>query len=469
MSKCYGGLPAKGSETVSMTILIRNASYLLIDPTRTERHWDVLVDGSRIIQAGPGLSVPAEAQIIDASGCAVLPGLINSHTHLYQNFLKGISAGIPLVSWCNEVLFPAVGVLREAVKADRRIPYLWTMLAAAEMIKGGVTCCINMDVTYPETLQAWQEAGFRGVMAYTLVNKWVPAHLMGREEEMREKALHFVRQYHRPQDLTQVFLAPSTVFLCDDGLLRWAGEQARALDLGVQIHVSETAGEVADSVKETGMRPVERLARTGLLDERMSAVHCVHVQEDEIERLAESGAVVVHCPKSNMKLADGIAPVPAMKAAGIPLAVATDGCASNDLLDMWEEMRAAVLLARVSRQDAAALSPQDALRMATVDAARAARIDAGAVYPGKLADLIVVNLNAAHLQPFHDLDLCNMLVFCARAGDVRDTLIHGRVVMRDRRLTTIDESQLVQAAAELDRHLFRRRQEFHFRNEEMTH
>ncbi len=418
---------------------------------------DVLIEGKTIAAVGRSLTLPADAEVIDATGCAVLPGLINTHTHLYQNFLKGIAAGIPLVPWCNEVLFPTVGVLRDAVRINSRIPWLWTALATIEMIKGGVTCCIDMDVTYAETLQVWQEMGFRGILAYTLTNRWVPAELRAAEDEMRQKTLDFIAAYHRPDDLTQVFMAPSTLFLCDDDLMRWVAAQSERLDLGVQIHISETAGEVAESMQETGLRPVERLERFGLLNERLSAVHCVHVDAPEIAMLARTGANVVHCPKSNMKLADGVAPLAQLKAAGVPVAVATDGAASNDLLDMWEEMRAALLLARISTNDAVALSPRDALRMATLDAARTARIDAGAILPGRLADVIVVDLNKVHLQPFHDADPANMLVFCARADDVRDTIIHGRVVMRERRIITLDEAGVLAEAVAVERELFEKR------------
>lgn len=445
-----------------MPLIIRNAQYLVATPATIEKDADILIEGKRIAAVGHNLPVPTGAEVIDATGCAVLPGLINTHTHLYQNFLKGIARGIPLVPWCNEVLFPTVGALRDAVGRNRRIPYLWTALSAIEMIKGGTTCCIDMDVTYEESLQAWQEMGFRGILAYTLTNKWVPAELRASEAEMRQKVLDFVSEYHRPEDLTQVFMAPSTLFLCDDDLMRWVGEQSERLNLGVQIHISETAGEVEESIQETGLRPVERLEKLGLLNERLSAVHCCHIDPKEIAILARTGANAVYCPKSNMKLADGIAPVTEMKAAGVPVAVATDGCASNDLLDMWEEMRAGVMLARVAKNDAAALSPQDALHMATVDAARTAQIDAGEIAPGKLADVIVLDLNKAHLQPFHEDDPINMLVFCARSEDVRDTVIHGKIVMQNRRVLTVDETQILNESIAVERELFKSRKDYAF-------
>jgi 5-methylthioadenosine/S-adenosylhomocysteine deaminase len=446
-----------------MSLIIQKASYIVRDPTRIEHDCDVLVEGQRIAAVGPNLSVPPQATVLDGQGCVVIPGLINAHTHLYQNFLKGISPGLTLVPWCNVVLFPTVGAISMAHKAGNLRPgYLWSAAAALEMIHGGTTCCLNMDNVTDETVTAWEDAGFRGIMAYTLANKWVPAELRSAEEEMRRKTLGFVERHHHPDGLTTVFLAPSTLFLCDDPFLQWAGEQARAYDLGMQIHISEIAGEVEDSLKDYGLRPVEKLEQLGLLEPRLSAVHCCHLNDKEIDLLASSGATVVHCPKSNMKLADGIMQTVAMQKAGIPISLGTDGCASNDLLDMWEEMRAAVMLARVSCQDANALTPADVFRMATVDAARTCRIDAGDIEPGKLADMAVIELKNAHLRPFHGDDLLNMLVFCVRADDVRDTIINGDVVMRDRKVTTLDEPAILNEADAVEAPLYAGRSEYKF-------
>ncbi len=446
-----------------MPILIRNCAYLIRDPQHVERDCDLWVEGRRITTIAKNLPLPPGAEVLDGSRCAVIPGLINPHTHLYQNFLKGVAPGLPLVPWCNQVLFPTVGALRGAITSrSSRVPYLWSAVAAAEMIKGGVTCCINMDVVYPGVMRAWEDAGFRGVMAYTLSNRWVPAELRSEEEVMRRKVLSFVEEFHHPDGLTTVFMAPSTLFLCTEDFSRWAGEQARRLDLGVQIHIAETASEVDDLLKETGRRPVEELEHLGLLDERLSAVHCCHLDPHEIDLLAGTRTCAVHCPKSNMKLADGIMPVTALQAAGVPVSVATDGCASNDLLDMWEEMRAALLLARVSQGDAGALQPQEAFAMATIHAARAARVDAGELNPGKLADLAVVELKSPSLRPFHDEDIFNMLVFCAKASDVRDVVINGKIVMRDRHLTTIDEDSLLEEAESIEAPIFNRRPDYSF-------
>jgi 5-methylthioadenosine/S-adenosylhomocysteine deaminase len=444
-----------------MSIFVHKCSYLIHNPEQIERDCDLLIEGNQIKKIGQNLQPPKGVDYIDGSGCVVLPGLINSHTHLYQNFLKGISAGLSLVPWCNQVLFPSVDAIRKVTGTRRdRVAYLWSALAVIEMIRGGITCCIDMDVVYPGVVQAWQDLGFRGVMAYTLTNQWVPAELRVEEDALKHKALEFVERFHQPDGLTKVFLAPSTLFLCTDDFLEWAGEQARRLNLGMQIHVSETAEEVMDAVKQTGCRPVEKLAHLDLLGEQLSAVHCVHIDSHEMDLLQQTGTNVVHCPKSNMKLADGAAPVTAMRRLGIPVSIATDGCASNDLLDMWEEIRSAVMLARLTANDASAINPQEAFRMATVDAARAARVEAGDLQPGKLADVTVVELKLPHLQPFHDIDLFNMLVFCGKAADVRDVIINGTLVMRDRHIINLNEADLLEEAASVEPELFRVRAEY---------
>jgi len=438
-----------------VAILIRNCSYLVHNPGQIDRDCDILTEGGHIQAIGKNLSAPSGVDIIDGKGCTIIPGLINAHTHLYQNLLKGMSPGLTLVPWCNKILFPSLSAMRTMMsRTGKRLSYLWTAIASIEMIRGGITCCVNMDNTIPEIMKAWGDIGFRGVLAYTLSNKWVPAELRASESNMKQQMLNFIRDYHRPENLTTICVAPSTLFLCSDEFLTWAGEQAQVHDLGMQIHISEISGEVDDQVKETGHTPVEHLKYLNLLNERLSAVHMVHVNQHEIDLLVASGAQVVHCPKSNMKLADGIAPIAKMQKAGIPVSLGTDGCASNDLLDMWEEMRTAILLARVSENQPDILNPQDAFSMATINAARVANIDAGELQVGKLADLAVVDLKGVHLRPFHGEDLLNMLVFCGKAGDVRDTIIHGEVVMRDRRIIKVDEESLLEEAEEIEDELF---------------
>ncbi len=444
-------------------MIIRNISYLICNPEHIEQDCDVLINGNHIASVGKNIPSPDHTVEIDASGCVVMPGLINAHTHLYQNFLKGVSPGLSLVPWCNEVLFPTVGALRGEFDAQNyRSAYLWSAAAVIEMIKGGITCCLDMDLTVDATLDAWRDMGFRSVAGYTISNRWIPEEFHPSDEETHRKVLQFINKWHQPGGLIQAFVAPSTPFLCDDNLLMWCRDQAEALDLGIQIHVSEIASEVRESLDEWGMTPVERLGRLGLLSPRASAVHCVHVSDDDIKLLSDSGSRVVHCPKSNMKLADGIAPIVPMLGKHIPVSVATDGAASNDLLDMWEEMRAAILLARVSTNNANALSAAEAFRMATVAPAAVCRINAGKIEAGLLADLAIVELKGAHLRPIHPDRLMEQLVFCVRADDVRDTIINGKVVMRDRKLLNCDETAIMSEVDAIEAPLYASRANYSF-------
>lgn len=444
-----------------MTLLIQNASYVVLDPDHVERDWDVLIEGNKITRVGPDLVAAEDATTIDAAGCAIIPGLINAHTHLYQNFLKAVPKDLLLEPWCNEVLFPSIAVLREEFKAGNTRPaYLWSALASIEMIRGGTTLCLNMDIAIEEVLHAWQDLGMRGSLGVVLTNVGLPVGLRKEEKQLRDDVMQFINTWHQPSGRIQIALAPSAAFLCDDALLRWTADQAQANDLGVQIHVAETQDEVDDAMRERGFHPVEWLDEAGLVNSRLSAVHCIHIGPVEIEHLSRAGVQVVHCPKSNMKLADGVAPIHEMLEASIPVSLGSDGCASNDLLDMWEEMRSAVFLARVFTGKADALTAADAFRMATIEGARACRVNAGRIEAGRLADLAIVDLSRAHILPFHDL--INALVFCARADDVRDTIIDGQIVMRNREIISANESELLEEFEAIKDGLQANREKFKF-------
>lgn len=442
-----------------MTLLIRRASFLLRDAQRIERDVDLQVEGNRIATIGRALPVPPGGDVIDAQGCAVIPGLVDAHAHLYQNLLKGVGVGLRLIPWCEAVLFPMVGVILEELRAgNKRLPYLWSALGALEMVRAGTTCCQNLDastdLSLEGVLRAWRDVGLRGVGAINLANLWIPPPMRLDEDTARSNAEDLIRREHEPSGRVQVALGPNAPFLCDDALLRWVKDLADAYGLGIHIHVSETAAEVENALEEWGMRPAQRLESFGLLSERTSAVHCVHLDEAEIGLLGRRGVIAVHCPKSNMRLADGVMPWPAMKAAGIDVALGNDGCASNDLLDMWEEMRAAAMLASVAADDPAVITSGDVFRAATEVGARACRTDAGVLDPGRLADVVVIDLSHPHLRPVHRI--LDTLVFCGRAADVRDVVIDGQLVLRQRRFVTVDEAALVAEADAVGREMYAR-------------
>jgi 5-methylthioadenosine/S-adenosylhomocysteine deaminase len=429
-------------------LLIKGASYLVRAADRIERQADVLIEGNRI--TGIGHYEPqAGWRVLDAAGCAVIPGLINAHTHLYQNFLKGSNDGLALVDWCAGVLYPAADVIHtdHRVVNDQRLGYAWSLVAALEMIKSGTTCCINMDMIMDSIFQAWLDIGLRGVGAITLADQWIPPEIRQERTSLLQQTLGYVERWHQTPAAggrIQMVLAPSTPFLASPELLSWAREQRDRLGVGVQIHVAETRYEVAEIAQQAGTTPLAYLDRFGLVDDRLTAVHCVHLDDHDLDLLQERGAIPVHNPKSNMKLGSGIAPVTAMLRRGIPVALGNDGSASNDLQDMFEEMRVASLLQKVAAEDPAVISAADAFRMATENGARACRIDAGTIDPGRLADLAIVNLGGPHLLPVHDI--LNSLVYCAKGSDVDTVIIDGQVVLHKQKLVTMDEQAILEMA-----------------------
>jgi 5-methylthioadenosine/S-adenosylhomocysteine deaminase len=431
-------------------LLIKGADYLVRAADRVERGRDILIDGNHIVGVGHYEPQPGW-HVLDASGRAVIPGLINAHTHLYQNFLKGLNDGLTLVDWCDEVLFPAADVIHtdDRGAGDQRLGQAWSQVAALAMIKSGTTCCINMDMSMDAVYRAWLEIGFRGVGAVTLVDQWLPSELLLPIEDIQQTTLELVERWHRvPSDSPriQIALAPSTPFTTSPELLHWAREQQDRLNLAIQIHVAETRYEVEEIARRYGTTPLAYLDRFGLVDQRLSAVHCVHMADQDLDMVLERGVIPIYNPKSNMKLGSGIAPVDEMLRRGIPVALGTDGSASNDLLDMFEEMRVGALLQKVAAEDPSVISAADMFRMATENGARACRIDAGTLDPGRLADLVLVDLSGAHLVPVHDI--INSLVYCVRGSDVETVIIDGQVVLQDRKLLTMEEGAILEMARE---------------------
>jgi 5-methylthioadenosine/S-adenosylhomocysteine deaminase len=363
------------------------------------------------------------------------------------------------VDWCADVLFPAADVIHTDHRQanDQRLGYNWSLAAALEMIKSGTTCCINMDLIMDSVFQAWLDIGFRGVGAVTLSDQWIPPEIRLPAKALQAQTLGYVKRWHQtPGDKPriQVVLAPSTPFAASPEMLHWTREQRDDLGLAVQIHVAETRYEVKEIAREAGTTPLAYLDGFDLVDDRLTAVHCVHMADEDLDLLQARGAIPVYNPKSNMKLGSGIAPVVEMLERGIPVALGTDGSASNDVLDMFEEMRVGALLQKVVAEDPSVISAADLFRMATENGARACRIDAGTLDPGRLADVVIVDLGGAHLLPVHDI--VNSLVYCAKGSDVDTVIIDGQVVMEGRKLVTMDEQEILDMAGERGLNLRRR-------------
>lgn len=428
-------------------ILIKNAAHLVRDADRIERDVDLLIEGETIAKIGQ-INVEDcsdDTTILDGRNRAVIPGLVNAHTHLYQSMLKGRRDDLSLVDWCEQVTFPFVRrVLHRAWEGGKtEIGALWSKLGAIEMIRNGITSCIDMDMNLDGVIRAWVDVGIRGVAAMTMVDQWVPDDLMLPPEQTREQTLAVIEEWHQADPLVSVFLAPSAPFTCSESLLQWILKQSEAYDLGIQTHVSETAWEVEQSLQQTGLTPLAHLERSGLLTRPITAVHCVHLTDEEIDLAAKHDVVVAYNAKSNMKLGSGIAPIVALHRAGVPVAIGTDGAASNDLLDLFEEMRCGLLLQKAAHADPTVLGARDAFRFATEGGARACRINAGVLDEGKLADIVLLDLTAPHTLRLTD-EIVPALVYCAKGSDVESVIVNGRVVMRDRVIQNMDEPAVLE-------------------------
>lgn len=383
---------------------------------------------------------------IERPGHALLPGFVNAHTHAAMTMLRGIADDLPLERWLYDAIWPTEKrwVSAEMVRDG-------TELAIAEMIAGGTTC-FSDQYFFPEI--AAETAASMHMRAYiaTPVVDFTTSWAKDAAEHM-QKAADLVHDPYVDHPLVATAYAPhSTYALKDDSLseLRVIADQ---LDLRVQMHLHETATEVSNSLEQYGERPLSRLKRLGLVNGSLLAVHAVHMNADDIELMVESGVSVAHCPRSNMKLASGFAPIARFLDAGITVSVGTDGAASNNVLDMLSETRTAALVAKGLTGDASAVSARKALEMATIDGARCLGLDAdiGSVEPGKWADLVCIDLNRRNSQPVYDP--VSQIVYTARADQVSDTWVAGRHLLEDHQLIGVDEDAMLKRCDEWQRRI----------------
>lgn len=371
----------------------------------------------------------------------LIPGLINAHTHAAMTLLRGIGDDLPLEAWLQDAVWPV-----ETKWASAEMVRDGTELAAAEMVRGGVTC-FSDQYFFPEIVAATADDLHMRAVVGTPVIDFETAWAKDVSEYLH-KATDLVHDPYSDHPLVSTCYAPhATYSLPDEGFheLRVLADQ---LDLRVQIHLHETAAEIVNATQATGRRPADRLREHGFINASLLAVHAVHLNDEEIAEFAEQGVSVAHCPRSNLKLASGIAPVAEMKKAGINIAIGTDGAASNNVLDMLSEMRYAALLGKARAGDAAAITAADALHMATMGGATALGLshEVGSIETGKQADLTCVDLSAINSQPVYDP--VSQLVYTARADQVSDVWIAGRHQLDKGSLVHIDSEALRGRCAE---------------------
>ena len=412
-----------------------------VDPAGTLTDHAVVVQDGRILDVLPADAAHARyaaAQTLALPGQALIPGLVNLHGHAAMTLLRGMADDLPLMRWLNDRIWPAEKQhVSEAFVRDG------TLLAAAEMLAGGITTCNDMYFFPRAAGEAFLQAGMRAVLGMIVLE--FPSAYASDADDYLSKGLA-LRDELKDEPLLGFTFAPHAPYTISDASFGRINTLAEQLGLPIHTHIHETDAEIQDSLKQYGVRPLERLARLGLLGPNFIGVHAVHMTDAEIDLLAQHGCHVAHCPSSNLKLASGIAPLARFAAAGVNIGLGTDGAASNNRLDLFAEMRLAALLAKGLSGDAAALPAATALKMATLDAARALNLDdrIGSIMPGKRADLVAVDLRDLACQPV--FDPVSHLVYVAGREHVTHVWVDGMLKVDDRRLVSLDTDDLTARA-----------------------
>jgi 5-methylthioadenosine/S-adenosylhomocysteine deaminase len=406
-----------------------------------------MVKDGRVGGVGTGLNGDADVAI-DGAGKIVLPGLINTHTHLSMVLLRGYADDMRLQDWLQKKIWPF------EAKLTAEACYQAALLGCAEMIMSGTTTFMDMYFNMEDVARAVKESGLRACLSYGIIDLFDSAKAKAEQEKSR-KFFEYVRDLNVSR--IRFALGPHAPYTCSPETLLWAKEFAEKNGVIDHIHIAETRKEQADFQKQQNLRVVEYLDKIGALSNQMLAAHCVWLTKSEVATLAKAGASVAHCPVSNMKLASGgVAPLPEMFEAGIAVGLGTDGAASNNSLDMFETMKVCALLHKAHRWDATVLDAQKTLDLATIEGAKALRLqdEVGSIEVGKKADIIMLDTHAPNLNPIHGAEtVVSDIVYSASPANVTTTIVDGEVLMDNRQLKTINLDQTIQNVSQITNHL----------------
>ena len=437
-------LPAEAAKQPA-DLLITGGMVATMDSTRSiYDDGAVAVTGDTIIAVGPRSEIEAKytaSQTIDAKNKLVLPGFINGHTHVPMTLFRGIHDDVTLNDWLYKYIFPA-----EAKNVTEEFVRWGTRLAAAEQIRSGVTTFADMYYFEDAVAEETKAAGMRGVLGETFID--FPAPDNKTNAAMLAYTEKFLRKW-QGDPLIHAAPAPHSIYTCSQKTLQDAAALARKYHAPILIHVAEMKKELDDSLKQNGMSPVQYLEKIGVLGPDVVAAHCIFVDAADRKTLAQRQVGCVHNPSSNMMIASGVAPVPEMRTAGIAVGLGTDGPAgSNNDLDLMEEIDLAAKLAKITRMDPLAINAKAVVEMATIDGAKALHMDKeiGSLEKGKKADLILISLDEPNAVPMYDVYA--QLAYALKASDVETVIIGGRIVMRDRKLLTVNEQEAIAKAHE---------------------
>ena len=439
--------PALAQEKVDL--LITGGTVITMD---VQRHvFDngaVAVRGDTIVAVGPRAELEtkyAPAKVINAHGAIVMPGLINGHTHAAMALFRGVAEDFSLNEWLHSYIFPA-----EARNVTEDFTAWGTRLAILEMLRGGTTTYADMYYFEDAVARVTKEAGMRGVLGETIIDFPAP------DNKTLPQAFEYTQKYldrWKGDPLIVAAVAPHSMYTCSEKTLQDAAALARRNGAPILIHIAEAPFELEQSRNKYGLTPVAYLSRAGVLGPDVTGAHCIWVDQADIATLAHFGVGCIFNPSSNMKTAAGVIPVVEMLAAGEAIGLATDGAASNNNLDMFEEMDLAPKLQKLARMDSRALPAEQVVALATITGARALHMDKqiGSLEPGKKADLILVDTTAPHATPMYNV--YSELVYASKADDVRTVIIAGKIVMEDRQMLTLNEPEILAKAREYQKQI----------------
>ncbi|MGA1795793.1 MAG: amidohydrolase [bacterium] len=431
-------IPEKNPGSSHADLLITGGIVLPMNGRPPISEGGVAIRGDRILAVGERGEICrtfTADRTLDKPAHLIMPGLVNTHTHAAMSLFRGLADDLPLMEWLNTYIFPAER------RIDAGLVHLGTRLACCEMIRTGTTTFKDMYLYEDAVAEATALMGMRAVVGEVLYD--FPSPNYGPFEEGLAYTRRMIEKW-RGHPLVRVAVEPHSPYLCSPESLREAHRIAEDEQCPLVLHLAETRDEVEQIRQRYGTTPVRHLERLGILGPHVLAVHCVWLDEEEIRLLAEHQVKVAHCPESNMKLAAGIAPVPALLRAGVTVGLGTDGCASNNNLDMFQEMDMAAKLHKVATGDPTVMDAPTVLAMATTEAARALGLadEIGSLEPGKRADIICLDLNQPHLTPLYNIP--SQLVYAASGLDVDTVIVNGEILLSDRRFTRCDPQEIME-------------------------
>jgi len=428
----------RGRRMMQVDLLVLNGTLVTMDKDRRViEDAGIAVAGGRIVAVGTSREIVrsySAPQRVDAANKIIIPGLINGHTHIPMTLFRGLADDLDLQDWLTKFIFPA-----EAKNVSEEFVRAGTRLGLAEMIRGGTTTYCDMYYFEDAIADETAKAGVRGVLGETVIDFPVA------DNKTNAEAMAYVERFvqkWKGHELITPAIAPHAPYTVSEEHLKAVRAFSDRTGAPIVTHISETKREVDDSLKAKGASPIDYLSRIGFLNERVIAAHVVWPSEGEIGILKRAGVGVVHNPQSNMKLASGVAPVPKMMKEGLKVGLGTDGAASNNDLSMWEEMDTVAKLHKVFSGDPKVISAEEAFELATIRGAQALHLekDIGSIETGKRADIVLVERDALNQIPLYNV--YSHLVYATKASDVETVIINGRIVMRDRRLLTLDEAAI---------------------------